>query len=88
MINKILNKFSEENKVELEKVELALVQDLIADAGTAQKRLSSLSNLAARRAIDYKKIQDMANKVGVNLDSKTIQAGKFFLDIDKKLKNY
>lgn len=75
-----------EKIVKGEKVELALVQDLIKDAGIAEGKLKSLQNLAARREVDFKKIESMADKIGIKLDSKVIQAGKFFRDLENKLK--
>jgi len=85
---KIYNKLSKEDKTELksEKIELALVQDIIKDAEIAQGTVNQLSNLAARRERDYQEVLKIANKVGVDLDNKIIQAGKFFVDLENKLK--
>jgi len=69
-----------------QKVELALVQDLIKDAGIAEGKLKSLLNVAARREKDFKKIENMADEIGVKLNSETIKAGKFFRDLENKLK--
>ena len=69
-----------------EKVELALVQDIIRDAEIAQGNVKQLSNLAARRERDYEEVLKIADKVGVNLDSKIKEAGKFFRDLNNKLK--
>mgnify|MGYP003309844779 CR=1 FL=1 len=64
---KVLNK----EKVELkaEKVELALVQDIIKDAETAKGKLKALQNVAARRERDYQEVLKIAKKVGVSLDA-------------------
>ena len=84
----VFNKLFKEEKVELatQKIELALVDDLIKDAGIVEGKLKSLINLVARRETDFKKIESIADKIGIKLDSKTIQAGKFFRDLEKKLK--
>ena len=68
-----------------ERVELALVQDIIRDAEIAQGNLKALINVAARRGRDYKEVLKIAEKVGVELDSKIKEAGKFFIDLDNKL---
>ena len=85
--NRVFNKLAQAEKVELsaQKVELALVDDLIKDAGIAEGKLKSLINLAARRETDFKKIESIADEVGIKLNSKIIQAGKFFRDLEKKL---
>jgi hypothetical protein len=80
-LKKIYSKLSKQ-----EKVELALVQELERNAETAKGQLRSLQNLAARMEYNYRKIEDMADKVGVELNSKTIEAGKFFRDLENKLK--
>ena len=69
-----------------EKYDFALVQDIIKDAETAKGKLSSLENLAARRERDYQEVLKIAKKVGVNLDSKITEAGKFFIELERKLK--
>ena len=76
----ILQKFA------TQKIELALVQELEKNAEIAKGKLSSLQNLAARMEYNFKQIEDMADKVGVQLNSKTIEAGKFFRDLENKLK--
>ena len=75
------------NKEELavQKVELALVQDIIKDAEIAKGNLKALINVAARRKRDYKEVLKIANKVGVELDGKIKEAGRFFIDLDNKL---
>jgi len=76
------------NKVELksEKVELALVQDIIKDAETAKGKLKALQNVATKRERDYQEVVKIAKKVGVSLDSKITEAGKFFIELERKLK--
>jgi len=69
-----------------ERVELALVQDIIRDAEIAKGNLKALINVAARRERDYKEVLKMAEKVGVELDGKIKEAGKFFIDLENKLK--
>ena len=76
----ILQKFS------TQKVDLANVIELEKNYEIAKGKLSSLENLAARMERDFRKIEDIADKVGVNLNSKTIEAGKFFRDLKNKLK--
>lgn len=71
---------------EPQKIELALVQDIIKDAEIAKGNLKALINVAARRERDYKEVLKMADKVGVELDSKIKEAGKFFIDLDNKLR--
>ena len=73
-------------KQEPQKVELALVQDIIRDSEIAKGQIKSLLNLAARRERDYKEVLKMAEKIGVQLDSKITEAGKFFIDLENKLK--
>lgn len=68
------------------RIELALVQELERNAETAKGKLNSLQNLAARMEYNFRQIEDMANKVGVELNSKTIEAGKFFRELENKLK--
>ena len=69
-----------------ERVELALVQDIIRDSEIAKGQVKSLLNLAARRERDYKEVLKMAEKIGVQLDSNITEAGKFFVDLGNKLK--
>ena len=69
-----------------ERVELALVQDIIRDSEIAKGQVKSLLNLAARREKDYKEVLKMAEKIGVQLDSNITEAGKFFVDLENKLK--
>ena len=69
-----------------EKVELALVQDIIRDSEIAKGQVKSLLNLAARRERDYKEVLKMAEKIGVQLDSNITEAGKYFIDLENKLK--
>jgi len=69
-----------------ERVELALVQDIIKDSEIAKGQVKSLLNLAARRERDYKEVLKMAEKIGVQLDSNITEAGKFFVDLENKLK--
>jgi len=76
----ILQKFS------TQKVDLANVTELEGNYKIAKGKLSSLENLAARMERDFEKIEDIADKVGVKLNSKTIEAGKFFRDLKNKLK--
>lgn len=68
------------------KVEFALVQDIIKDAQIAENNIKQLLNLAARRERDFSEVEKIAEKVGVNLDSKVIEAGKFFRELYQKLK--
>ena len=68
------------------RVELALVQDIIRDSEIAKGQVKSLLNLAARRERDYKEVLKMAEKIGVQLDSNITEAGKFFVDLENKLK--
>lgn len=68
------------------RIELALVQELERNADIAKGKLNSLQNLAARMEYNFRQIEDMANKVGVELNSKTIEAGKFFRELENKLK--
>ena len=68
------------------RIELALVQELERNADIAKGKLNSLQNLAARMEYNFRQIEDMANKVGVELNSKTIEAGKFFRELEHKLK--
>tara|TARA_R110001592_G_scaffold136157_1_gene353096 strand:- start:568 stop:828 length:261 start_codon:yes stop_codon:yes gene_type:complete len=84
-INRVYEKL---NKVELkaEKIELALVQDIIKDAETAKGKLKALQNVAAKREKDYQEVLKIAKKVGVNLDNKITEAGKFFIGLERKLK--
>ena len=76
----ILQKFS------THKVDLANVVELERNYETAKGKLSSLENLAARMEMDFRKIEKIANEVGVKLNPKTIEAGKFFRDLENKLK--
>ena len=87
-LNKVYSKLNIEKKTELanHKIELALVQDIIKDAEIAKGKLSSLENLAARRERDYQEVLKIAKKVGVNLDNKIKDAGKFFIELEQKLK--
>jgi hypothetical protein len=87
-LNKVYSKLNSEKKTELanHKIELALVQDIIKDAEIAKGKLSSLENLAARRERDYQEVLKIAKKVGVNLDNKIKDAGKFFIELEQKLK--
>ena len=80
-LKKIYSKLSKQ-----ERVELALVQELERNAEIVKGQLRSLQNLAARMEYNYRKIEDMADKVGVELNAKTIEAGKFFRDLENKLK--
>jgi len=84
-IQKVYSKLPKQ-ELSAQKVELALVQDLIKDAGIAEGKLKSLLNVAARREKDFKKIENMADEIGVKLNSETIKAGKFFRDLENKLK--
>lgn len=84
-LERIIEKLPKQ-ELSAQKVELALVQDLIKDAGIAEGKLKSLQNLAARRETDFKKIENIADKIGVKLNSETIKAGKFFRDLENKLK--
>ena len=67
-------------------VDLNLVQGLLADVSNAEQALKALQNLAARKEYDFRKIEDMAKKVGIDLDPKIIAAGKFFRELERKLK--
>ena len=86
-IERIFKHLNEE-KVELksERVELALVQDIIKDAEIAKGKLKALQNVAARRERDYQEVLKIAKKVGVSLDGKIIEAGKFFIELERKIK--
>ena len=86
-LERIIEKLpNQEVELSAQKVELGLVQDLIKDAGIAEGKLKSLQNVAARREKDFKKIENMADEIGVKLNSETIKAGKFFRDLENKLK--
>ena len=74
-----------ETELATHKVELALVQDIIKDSEIAKGKVNSLLNLAARREKDYKEVLKMAEKIGIQLDSNITDAGKFFVDLEKKL---
>ena len=76
----ILQKFSKQ------KVELALMQDIIRDAEIAKQQVKALANLAARREMDFRKLEDIVDKVGVKIDPKAEEAGKFFRELESKLK--
>ena len=65
------------------KVELAMVQDILQDYKTMQKKLDAMSNTAARRARDFDEVIKMATKVGVDMDAKFKEAGKFFKKVEK-----
>ena len=65
------------------KVELAMVQDILQDYKTMQKKLDAMSNIAARRARDFDEVIKMATKVGVDMDAKFKEAGKFFKKVEK-----
>ena len=86
-MNNLKKVYKHLNKEELatQKIELALVQDIIKDSEIAKGNLKALINIAARRAVDYKEVLKIAEKVGVKLDSKIKEAGKFFIDLDNKL---
>jgi len=79
--------YTQDIKQELssEKVELALAQDLIKDAEIAQGKLKALINIASKREYDFRELEKKANELGIQLDSKLIQAGKFFRDLEQKL---
>ena len=79
------NIFTKLNK-DPERVELALVQDIIRDHQIAKQRVDQLANLSAKRERDYREVLKMAEKVGVQMDSKFIEAGKFFTELEQKLK--
>jgi hypothetical protein len=66
-----------------QKVELAMVQDILQDYKTMQKKLDAMSNTAARRARDFDEVMKMAAKVGVDMDAKFKAAGKFFKKLEK-----
>ena len=66
-----------------QKVELAMVQDILQDYKTMQKKLDAISNIAARRARDFDEVIKMAAKVGVDMDAKFKEAGKFFKKVEK-----
>ena len=66
-----------------QKVELAMVQDILQDYKTMQKKLDAMSNTAARRARDFDEVIKMAAKVGVDMDAKFKEAGKFFKKVEK-----
>ena len=87
-VNQRLSKlYSKDTKQELssEKVELALAQDLIKDAEIAQGKLKALINIVSKREYDFRELEKKANELGIQLDSKLIQAGKFFRDLEQKL---
>ena len=66
-----------------QKVELALVQEILQDYKTMQKKLDAMSNTAARRARDFDEVMKVAAKVGVDMDAKFKEAGKFFKKLEK-----
>ena len=83
-----LSKYDKYGKqVELSKVEveLGLAQDLIKDAEIAQGKLKALINVVSKREYDFRELEKKANELGIQLDSKLIQAGKFFRDLEQKL---
>jgi hypothetical protein len=75
----------EKQELSSEKVELALAQDLIKDAEIAQGKLKALINIVSKREYDFRELEKKANELGIQLDSKLIQAGKFFRDLEQKL---
>ena len=66
-----------------QKVELAMVPDILQDYKTMQKQLDAISNIAARRARDFDEVIKIAAKVGVDMDAKFKEAGKFFKKVEK-----
>ena len=87
-VNQRLSKlYTQDAKQELssEKIELALAQDLIKDAEIAQGKLKALINIVSKREYDFRELEKKANELGIQLDSKLIQAGKFFRDLEQKL---
>ena len=86
-VNQRLAKLYTQESTDLssEKVELALAQDLIKDAEIAQGKLKALINIVSKREYDFRELEKKANELGIQLDSKLIQAGKFFRDLEQKL---
>ena len=78
-------KKQDKTKLSSEKVELGLAQDLIKDAEIAQGKLKALINIVSKREYDFRELEKKANELGIQLDSKLIQAGKFFRDLEQKL---
>jgi len=78
-------KKQDKTKLSSEKVELGLAQDLIKDAEIAQGKLKALINIVSKREYDFRELEKKANELGIKLDSKLIQAGKFFRDLEQKL---
>tara|TARA_R110000803_G_scaffold194653_1_gene257777 strand:- start:49 stop:324 length:276 start_codon:yes stop_codon:yes gene_type:complete len=80
-----LNKLVRENKTELktEKVELGMVQDILKDTETLKKKYEFIQNKSTKLLNDYNKVIDMAKKVGVEMDSKFIAAGKLLKELSK-----
>jgi cell division GTPase FtsZ len=81
----VYNKLFSKQELSAEKVELALAQDLIKDAEIAQGKLKALINIVSKREYDFRELEKKANELGIQLDSKLIQAGKFFRDLEQKL---
>ena len=81
----VYNKLFSKQELSTEKVELALAQDLIKDAEIAQGKLKALINIVSKREYDFRELEKKANELGIQLDSKLIQAGKFFRDLEQKL---
>jgi len=69
-------------KLASERVELGLVQDILKDTETMRNKLNSLTNKASKLSSDYDKVIKMAKTVGVEMDSKFIDAGKFIKKVE------
>ena len=73
---------AKEHKVELARLQVT-VPDILQDYEILQKKLDAMSNIAARRARDFDEVIKMATKVGVDMDAKFKEAGKFFKKLEK-----
>lgn len=74
--------FSKKTELETHKIELGLVQDILKDTETLQKKYESIINKASKLSSDYDKVIKISKTVGVEMDSKFIEAGKFIKKIE------
>jgi hypothetical protein len=79
-ILKVLNK-----RVELksEVVEFGMLQDVASDATKLKKNFDFIINKSSKVLSDYDKVTKMAKTVGVDLDPKFLELGKFLNKISK-----
>ena len=69
-------------KLASEKVELGLVQDILKDTETMRNKLDALTNKASKLSSDYDKVIKIAKTVGVEMDGKFLDAGKFIKKVE------